>query len=311
MDLNQLEAEEFQYPTAQLENGVMQVDVMLPDAHCGFYRGKRFDWSGIIGKVTVGDHKFYGPLYENHEPDKHDSISGPAEEFGMFNPMGYAEALPGESFVKIGVGLLEKIDNTNYRFDEDYPFIRTGSWDIKQGSNWISFYQSLEGDRGWSYQYDKTIRLLPGKPELIIEHNLANNGSKRIDLFNYNHNFTLIDDVLFGPDYQVEFPFDVNNTLATKDIVEFDGNSLSVHKSLGNQALWYPVFEGGDPGHYNAAIVHNNRTGAAVAFEGDSLISRMVFWAVERAVSVEPFIKIIIEPGKVKKWQSRYRYIIK
>ncbi|MFT7674643.1 MAG: hypothetical protein ACI845_003060 [Gammaproteobacteria bacterium] len=302
---------EVTYPEVTLDNGVMQVIVLLPDAEKGFYRGKRFDWSGVIGKVIVGDHQFYTTLYENHDPDVHDSISGPAEEFGMFHPMGYAEAAPGESFVKIGVGLLERIDDTAYRFDEDYPFVRRGRWDIDQGRDWIRFEQKLVGERSWSYQYEKVIRLLPGKSELVIEHKLINSGSKKIDLFNYNHNFTLIDDVPFGPDYQVEFPFDFRNTLPNNDIVEFTGNTLSVNEPLGNQALWHPVFEGEDPGHYNAAVVHNNRTGASVAFEGDIAISRMVFWAVERAVSVEPFIKLVIEPGQSKQWQTQYRYIVK
>ena len=72
--------------------------------------------------------------------------------------------------------------------------------------------------------------------------------------------------------------------------------------------LWLPLFEGVDPGGYNAALVRNNVTGGWVEFSGDAPITRMVFWAVERAACPEPFIQILLRPGEVKNWCSRYRY---
>ena len=44
---------------------------------------------------------FTGLYTKNYNPNLHDSIGGPAEEFAMFNPMGFSEA-------EIGVGLLAK-----------------------------------------------------------------------------------------------------------------------------------------------------------------------------------------------------------
>lgn len=96
------------YPRVELENGELTASLFLPDARRGYHRGTRFDWSGIVERVEHAGHVFYAPLHADHDPYRHDSVSGPAEEFAMFDPMGFSEAAEGESFVKIGVGLLRK-----------------------------------------------------------------------------------------------------------------------------------------------------------------------------------------------------------
>lgn len=299
-----------EFPKLELDNGIIQVAIYLPDAGNGYYRGTRFDWSGIIERVDYDGHRFYAPLHTEHNPLRHDSVSGPAEEFAMFNPMGFAEAEAGESFVKIGVGLLAKGDSDEYQFHGDYRLIRAGEWDIEHGTDWVSFDQDLEGERGWAYRYRKTIRLAADQAGFVIEHRLENSGTKTIDINNYNHNFTLIDDVPYGPDYRVEFPFSTDESMPINNLAWFRANAIEVEKPLRQESLWIPVFEGTDPGGYNVALVRNNKTGAAVEFRGDAPITRMVFWAVERAACPEPFIRINLAPGQVKEWSSRYRFLV-
>ena len=43
----------------ELGNGEISVSMYLPDSVRGFYRGIRFDWSGIIEHVEYAGHKFY------------------------------------------------------------------------------------------------------------------------------------------------------------------------------------------------------------------------------------------------------------
>ena len=105
-----------EYPMLELKNEQLRVVLYLPDAEAGFYRGVRFDWSGIIERVEYAGHRFYGLWRTPHDPAGNDYISGPAEEFGMDNPMGFAEAKEGEYFVKIGVGLLRKNEREKYFF---------------------------------------------------------------------------------------------------------------------------------------------------------------------------------------------------
>ena len=165
------------FPRLELDNGLIRVSIFLPDAESGYYRGTRFDWSGIIERVDYADHRFYAPLHSEHDPLRHDSVSGPAEEFAMFNPMGFAEAEAGESFVKIGVGLLAKGDAEEYEFHGDYRLIRAGEWVIEHGRDWVSFAQDLAGERGWAYRYRKTIRLAPGQRQQQANRNDEASGS--------------------------------------------------------------------------------------------------------------------------------------
>jgi hypothetical protein len=296
------------YPRLQLDNGILQVSIYLPDAERGYYRGTRFDWSGIIERIDYAGHRFYAPLHPQHDPLGHDHVSGPAGEFAMFRPMGFAEAAAGESFVKIGVGLLEKGESDEYQFDGDYRLLRAGEWKIEHGQGEVKFSQHLRGERGWAYHYQKTIRLTPGQPEMVIGKRLENRGTNTIDIQYYNHNFTLIDDHPYGPDYRVEFPFATETAVEINHIARFRGNAIEVDAPLGERSLWLPVFEGEDPGHYNAASVRNLRSGAGVEFKGDAAINRMVFWAVERAACPEPFTRIRLEPGQAYHWSTRYRY---
>ena len=57
----------------------------------------------------------------------HDAITGPVEEFRSANgdsALNYDEAKPGDPFVKIGVGVLRKIDDSPFKFATQYPHHR-------------------------------------------------------------------------------------------------------------------------------------------------------------------------------------------
>ncbi len=297
-----------EFPKLELENGEIRVSIYLPDAVRGYYRGTRFDWSGIIESVNTAHHRFYAPVHATHDPYLHDGVSGPAEEFGMFNPMGFNEAAPGESFVKIGVGLLRKGDDNEYRFNGDYEIIRLGEWEVEHGLDRVDFFQDLVGDRGWAYRYRKSIQLVPGAPELVIAHRLENSGGKEIDLYNYNHNFTLIDGLPYGPDYRVEFPFSTTIPIGINERAWFRDTAIDVPEPLGDNSLWIPLYEGEGRVDYNNATIRHLPSGAAVEFKGDAPVTRIVFWAIERAACPEPFIRLKLAPGDAKEWSSWYRF---
>jgi hypothetical protein len=296
------------YPKLELENSEISVSIYLPDPVHGYYRGARFDWSGMIEHVDTRHHRFYAPLHTTHDPLRHDCVCGPAEEFAMSDPMGFDEAAPGESFLKVGVGLLKKNDDSEYVFNGDYDIIRAGDWDIEYGPHRVDFFQDVVGERGWAYRYLKTIRLVPGTPELIIAHRLENSGTKNINIDNYNHNFSLIDGLPYGPDYRVEFPFTTTIPIGINERAWFRGNAIEVPKPLGDSSLWIPLFEGDGRADYNHAVVEHVPSGAAVEFTGDAPVTRMVFWAMERAACPEPFIRVQLAPGQPKEWSSTYQF---
>ena len=75
--------EEGGFPMLELANDELTIGLYLPDAEKGYYRGTRFDWSGIIERVEYKGHRFYGAWRFPHDPTGHDFVSGPAEEFGI------------------------------------------------------------------------------------------------------------------------------------------------------------------------------------------------------------------------------------
>ena len=97
-------------PQVEISNGVITAKVWVLDAWKGFYRGTRFDWSGVIASLRYKEHEFFGPWRDNMvDPEAHDNITGPVESFMANNAvLGYDEATVGETFLRIGVGLCEK-----------------------------------------------------------------------------------------------------------------------------------------------------------------------------------------------------------
>ena len=112
------------YPKVELKTKGLKLTVYLPDAEKGFYRGTRFDWSGVVATAEVGGHTVFGYWKSTHDPANHDDVPGTAEEFGHDEPLGYAEAPAGGTFVKIGVGVLEKPKEAKYRFFNNYKIVQ-------------------------------------------------------------------------------------------------------------------------------------------------------------------------------------------
>lgn len=128
-------------PEAEITNGQIRVRLYLPDAHQGFYRGTRFDWSGVIGSLQFAGHEFYPPWFQRTDPNVHDftydgadivagpctAITGPAEEFvADGKALGFDEARAGLTFIKIGVGVLRRPDDRAYDPYRLYPIADGG-----------------------------------------------------------------------------------------------------------------------------------------------------------------------------------------
>ena len=138
-----------------MDNGVLKVRFYLPDARKGFYRGTRFDWSGVIGSLEHKGHKYYGPWFTKTDPAVTDfiyrgddivagpcsAITGPVDEFSTDDAaLGYDEAKPGGTFIKIGVGVLRKPrDGSAYNRFRLYEIVDPGKWKVRKTQNTIEF----------------------------------------------------------------------------------------------------------------------------------------------------------------------------
>ena len=222
--------------------------IYLPDPKSGYYRGTRFDWSGVVHSLQYKGHDYYGPWFNKTNPTVHDfvyegpdiiagpcsAITGPVDEFA---PIGWEAAKPGGNFVKIGIGALRRPDEGGYVDNYTvYEIANPGKWTIHRNPDSIEFLQELaDPSSGYAYLYRKTVRLTAGKPEMVLEHSLKNTGTHAIQTSVYNHNFLVLDKQPPGPDFVITVPFPIQTKQPpNKKLAEIRGNQIVYLKHWRN-----------------------------------------------------------------------------
>ena len=311
------------YPETQISNGQIEARVYLPDPQRGFYRSTRFDWSGVIGSLRFQGHEFYNPWFTGRDPSVRDFVYkdkdiiasdqsaavGPVEEFRT--ALGYATARPGETFVKIGVGVLRKIDDARYSGYVNYPLVDSGRWTARSTPDSVETTQEVnDPTSGYGYAYRKVVRLTPGKPELVIEHSLRNTGRLPIETRQYNHNFLALDKAPTGPDFVISLPFDIKTQTA------MEGQPAAIK---GRQIAYTKVFDGEDrvfftmqgfgasPADYDVRV-ENKAIGAGVRVTSDRPLANMSLWSIRSVISMEPDVDVNVAPGASFDWKYTYTY---
>lgn len=295
------------FPQTEISNGSIRATIYLPDKAAGYYRGTRFDWSGQIASLTWKGHEYFGPWFERHDPRIHDAITGPVEEFltGADSSLGYAEAKPGDLFVRIGVGAVRKPAEPAYRRFETYEIVDPGKWTINKGADRVEFVHALEDTNGYAYIYRKILRL--ERDAFVLEHALRNTGRKAIDTSVYNHNFFTIDGATTGPDVVVRFPFAPRAMRPLNGLGEIRGNEFVFLKPFEPRQTLFTEIEGFGPtaGDYGFQI-ENRKSGAAVRVTGDRPVLKLYFWSAPRTTCPEPYIDASAAPGQETTWRIRY-----
>lgn len=294
-------------PTARLTNGVLTAAVYLPDAENGYYRGSRFDWSGMISSVESDGHRFFGEWKPAPQPLATDNVVGTAGEFGMESPLGYDEAAPGEFFYKIGVGKLLRPDAEPYAFHRPYA-VTPLPWKITRGDRWIKFTQRLPEENGWGYVYSKGITLHPRKPEFTIRHTLKNSGSKEILTDYYCHNFVVFDSRPLDPGTQVHLDFELWDSSPIREIAIIEGKTIRLASPLPEGKSLFRRFEIIPPGGGKTIVFENPETGTALRINSDTTPDKVVFYGIGKSVCIEPFIGIRLAPGEKLTWKDRYSF---
>jgi hypothetical protein len=172
-------------PVTEITNGLIKAKLFLPDRNNGYYRSTRFDWSGVIGSLEYKGHNFYGPWFYKIDPAVYDfgyddqgvvsapftAMVGPGEEFNTDGTaLGFAEAKPGGTFIKIGVGVLRKPQAREppvpprpapnpmatggrggpppggpdrYDHSRTYTIVDAGKWTVKKHKDSVEFSQEV------------------------------------------------------------------------------------------------------------------------------------------------------------------------
>lgn len=298
-----------QYPFLSISNEEVQMLIYLPDAENGMYRGTRFDWSGVIGSLKYRGHEYFGYWKDTHDPYFHEDLTGPVE--GYIKPgLGYEEADAGGTYVRIGVGLIEKPDETEYSFRNQYKLLDHGTWTLDHGTDWISFRHKLNTDIGYSYIYEKLIKLK--KDGFTMEHKLLNTGEKTIETDQFNHNFFMIDGEPSGRAFSISFPYPISTEDDPKGFAELKDNTLNFIKDLEGKDSFFILLQGySERLEDHQVTVQNNKSGAGVTFSVDKALHRMAFWACRTTLSPENFIWLEVEPGASENWTSEYTLFVK
>ena len=328
-------------PTAEIGNGQIKAKIYLPDPVNGFYRSTRFDWSGVVGSLEYKGHNFYGPWFYRIDPGVYDlgydqegvvsapftAMVGPAEEFGTDGAaLGFAEAKPGGTFVKIGVGILRKPQAgeaavppsppgrgapDRYDHSRTYTLFDAGKWTVNKKRDSVEFTQVLDDSAdGYAYIYRKVIRLVPGQPQMVIEHSLKNTGKRPIQSTVYDHNFLVLDGQGPSDGLTITVPFPIDSPRPpTAGLLEVRGNQLAYVKTLENEERATATIHGfGDTAKDYDIRVENKKLAAGYRVTGDRPLSNIAVWSIRTVNAVEPYISMSIEPGKEFTWNLNYEY---
>jgi hypothetical protein len=302
-------------PSVHIGNGLINAKIYLVDSGKGFYRGTRFDQAGVVGSLTLGRQDFYGPWFDRVSPQVMDyistpegivggpdsAISGPVEEFA---PIGFDEAAPGDGFLKIGVGVLKKPDVKPYDHYRIYEILDPGQRSVQTTRSSVTFTQEIAGQ----FRYTKILRLIPGQPQMRIEHVLENIGGKPISTSVYDHNFLKLSQG--NADIAVTLPFPITPDAAPDpNMVRIEGNRIVYVRPLIDKeraSFLIAGFEGSEADY--DIKVENTKTGAAMRVTADQPLTKMNLWSVRSVMAVEPYIGIKLAPGATKRWVYSYTY---
>jgi hypothetical protein len=301
----------------RITNGIVSMEVALPHHSEGYYRGARFDWSGLICSLEYDGHTYIAPPFAYHDPLDSSCAVGTCEEFRACRPgvpdlLGYPEAVVGEGFLKIGVGIEEKPVEPCYNFGANYNILTFGTWDIVTADNSITFKQSLSLNEHHGYTYEKNITLLPNSAGFIIAHGLTNNGDDNLWINHYCHNFIRIDGEFIGTNYRITLPYQpVFDIQANQKLhyLEKDGFSVNVIKDyVDDNAMEGVNILGFDTEDalQNSFVIENLRTGAYISVKGDRPAVCNYIPCGKRFISVEPQIEMNIKKGETFKWSNYY-----
>jgi hypothetical protein len=286
-------------PQAAISNGRVRAQLYLPDAQSGYYRGTRFDWSGIIASLEWNSHSYFGQWFPRYDPKLHDAITGPVEEF---DSVGYDEAKPGDSFVRIGVGAVRKPAEPAYRRFATYDIVDPGTWTVKRSSDRVELLHTLRDTGGYAYEYRKIVRLK--NDTLVLEHRLKNTGRKPIATSVYNHNFFMLDNQPTGPDFVLRFPFTITAVAPLNGLAQVRGTDFVWLSELQTgQTVQTQLTGWGPTAKDHEFRLENRKTGVGVRQTSDRPITKFNLWSIRSNISPEAYIDLSIAPGQSSSWR--------
>ncbi len=269
------------------------------------YRGSRFDWTGQIVQMTwQGRHTFC--TSELLQGDIDLGGKGFYNEFGIDEVAGYEQCKPGGQFHKIGTGMLTRIDNSPYSFQQAYP-LEPLSYTTERNKTSMAWETCGRILNGFGYTLRKKVSLL--ESGFCIDYELRNEGEQVIKTNEYVHNFMSINGRNTGNAYQLEFSSEIHpesfgETVNPENRVEFDANKVFWKCS----PLKPFFFSNLCPFPLTRAEWKLQHTGEGVGIRETlhAPVLRVNLWGTRHVISPEIFCAIRLLPGESCRWRREY-----
>lgn len=282
----------------RIENRRLAVDIALPGEA---YRRSRFDWTAFITQVTLdGRHTFCVTEGLAGVVGNTGGI-GLCNEFGIRGALGYDDAVPGQEFVKLGVGLLTRDSARPYFFAHEYR-IRPFPISHRVERDRVTFTIEPLACRGIAARLEKTVRIAGDR--LSLEYRLDNVGSRPISTDEYCHNFIAIDGHPTGPANRLRTSF----TLAPRTSNEaFTANGASIRWPQTPDRFFHCQIDGFGVGPSWWMLSHDP-SGICVRERTDCAWSSFALYGTPRLISPEAFVAVDVAPGATRCWRREYRF---
>ncbi len=290
-----------------ISNNSLTISVHTPDSENGYYRGTRFDRAGVFESIIYRGCNYCEPWFESYSPLMHDAVCGPAEEF---SPIGLEGTKTGDPFLKIGVGILERLDNKPYDRFLLHRILDEGERLTEAGEDFVRFTHRIDSETGYGYEYVKEIALA-SECGFVIRHSLRNTGCKSLKGDVYNHNFFTLGLLQTGPSREIDFPFQPEGDWRTEySEVGFTESGIRFSRVLqkGESVFTGNLHQAGRglEGSPDAFLMSEQQTGRSVKMSCGLPMTKAVFWSNHRIACIEPYIDFDIKPGEDFAFQIDY-----
>lgn len=269
--------------------------------------GTRFDRTGWITQARLESAGIDFCVPESLIAGQGTGGEGLSGEFGIDKAIGYDEAEPGDTFVKLGIGALTKIDEDSYNFARTYP---AEAYEIRTevGHSEIRFTMNVPQHNGYAAKLVKTI-VIEGR-RLHVRYKLENLGQKKISTNEYVHNFMGIGGHAVGPDYVLNLPYAPKLNMlgdgGVEDKLQLSPNRVTWNEEAGGE--YYALYEGFDNGENPYWELLHVPGGAGVSESGDFDAAKLGLWGSGHVVAPEVFIDLELEAGEQKTWTRTYTF---
>ena len=266
----------------------------------------------MIANLEYAGHRYYGPWFTQTDPKVSDfiyqgpeivagpcsAITGPVKKNLRY--WDTTRPRPGATFLKIGVGILRKPDDSPYSPYRLYEIVNGGKWSSEKSADAMEFIQELhDSPSGYGYIYHKKVCLVAGKAEMLIEHSLKNVGARAIHTSVYDHNFLVLDKQPTGTGYTITVPFAIHSDEPPKkEFAEIRKNEIVYLKTLTGQDVVATPIEGfGHSSDEYKVRIENANVKAGMTISGDRPLAKIALWSIRSVLAVEPFVDVSAEPG--------------